>query len=103
VAAQVAANAADVQVVTRRSGTKLWVIAVRTSATATSRVTFTGLPQTTGGAHLARGEVMFEYAQRPLSPPVDPTKQAFRLVPVANDSFVDWFGPHDVHVYRFDL
>jgi hypothetical protein len=102
-AAQVSANAADVQLVTRRSGTKLWVIAVRTSATTTSQVTFAGLPPTAGGAHLTQGEVMFEYAQRPLSPPVDPTKQAFRVTAVANDGFEDWFGPHDVHVYRFDL
>lgn len=101
--AQVSANAADVQLITRRSGTRLWVIAARTSATATSKVMFTGLPLTAGGAHVTRGEVMFEYAQRPLSPPVDPTKQAFRLIAVANDGFEDWFGPHDVHVYRFDL
>ena len=46
---------------------------------------------------------MFEYVQRPLSPPVDPTKQAFRLVSVANDAFQDWFGPHDARVYRFSL
>ncbi len=103
VGTQVSANAADVQLVTRRNGTRLWVIAVRTSPTTTSQITFTGLPQTAGGGHLTQGEVMFEYAQRPLSPPVDPSKQAFRLIPVANDSFVDWFGPHDVHVYRFDL
>jgi len=24
-------------------------------------------------------------------------------VTVANGSFKDWFGPHDVHVYRFNL
>jgi hypothetical protein len=102
-ATQVAADAGDVQVLTRQSGNLLWVIAVRTSATITSTVTFSGLPHTSGGAGLSRGEVMFEYAQRPLSPPVDPSKQAFRLVTVANDSFADWFGPHDVHVYRFML
>jgi hypothetical protein len=27
----------------------------------------------------------------------------FRRVTVANDSYSDWFGPHDTHVYRFAL
>ena len=39
----------------------------------------------------------------PLPPPVRPDKQAFRSVSVANDGFRDWFGPNDVHVYRFGL
>jgi hypothetical protein len=46
---------------------------------------------------------MFEYVQRPLSPPIDPTKQAFRLVAVANGAFTDWFGAHDARVYRFSV
>jgi hypothetical protein len=46
---------------------------------------------------------MMEYAQRPLPPPVEPSKELFRVVAVANDSFADWFGPHDAHVYRFNL
>jgi hypothetical protein len=27
----------------------------------------------------------------------------FRSVSVADAGFRDWFGPHDVHVYRFGL
>jgi hypothetical protein len=100
---QVTANRNDVNVVTRKAGRTLYVIAVRRSPTATNKVTFSGLPQRSAGAHLSRGEVMFEYVQRPLSPPLDPTKQAFRLITVANDAFQDWFGPHDSRVYRFSL
>jgi len=96
--AQVTVNRSDVDVITRKDGQTLYVIAVRRSPTATNKVAFGGLP-----AQLSRGEVMFEYVQRPLSPPIDPTKQAFRLVPVANGGFQDWFGPHDARVYRFGL
>jgi hypothetical protein len=95
---QVTTNANDVDVVTRQDGQTIYVIAVRRSPTAESRVTFAGLP-----ARISGGEVMFEYVQRPLSPPIDPTKQAFRLVAVANGGFTDWFGPHDTRVYRFSL
>jgi hypothetical protein len=102
-ASQVTASEADIQLVTRRTGNTLHVIAVRPSATTTSRVTFSGLPPTASGVLLTTGEVMMEYAQRPLPPPVDPTKELFRVVPVANGSFSDWFGPHDAHVYRFNL
>ena len=30
-------------------------------------------------------------------------RQSFRSVGVASGGFRDWFGPHDVHVYRFQL
>jgi hypothetical protein len=95
---QVTTSANDVDVLTRKDGQTLYVIAVRRSSTTTNKVSFGGLP-----ASISRGEVMFEYVQRPLSPPVDPTKQAFRLVTVANGGFQDWFGPHDSRVYRFAL
>jgi hypothetical protein len=95
---QVTTSANDVDVLTRKDGQTLYLIAVRRSATATNKASFGGLP-----ASVSRGEVMFEYVQRPLSPPVDPTKQAFRLVTVANGGFQDWFGPHDARVYRFTL
>jgi hypothetical protein len=95
---QVTATAGDVELVTRKDGRTLYVIAVRRSPTTTNKVAFAGIPP-----RVSRGEVMFEYVQRPLSPPVDPTKQAFRLITVANGGFQDWFGPHDVHVYRFSL
>jgi hypothetical protein len=99
----VTATAADVELTTRRTGTTLYVIAVRRSATMTSRVTFNGLPPKQGGAALTAGQVMFEYTQDPLPPPIQPGNQQFRYVTVANGSFTDWFGPHDVHVYRFNL
>ena len=101
--AAVAANAADVELAARRSGNTLHVIAVRTSQTLTSQVQFTGLPNRLNGTALTGGQVMFEYAQSPPSPPVQPDKQQFRSVTVQNRSFSDWFGPHDVHVYRFNL
>jgi hypothetical protein len=96
-------SAADVELTARDDGTYLYVIAVRRSGTLTNRVTFSGLPRRHNGTHLGGGEVVFEYAQAPLPPPTDPTKQVFRRVTVANDSYSDWFGPHDTHVYRFAL
>jgi hypothetical protein len=100
--AAVTASAADVELTARRSGDVLHVIAVRRGAS-TSRVTISGLPPRRGGAQLAAGQVMFEYVQDPLPPPIQPDKQQFRSVKVANGSFKDWFGPHDAHVYRFNL
>ena len=100
--AAVTASAADVELTARRSGNFLYVIAVRRGGS-TSRVTFSGLPHKQSGAQLAVGQVMFEYEQDPLPPPVQPDKQQFRYVQVQNGSFKDWFGPHDVHVYRFNL
>jgi hypothetical protein len=96
------ATAADVELTARRSGSVLHVIAVRRGGT-TSRVTFNGLPPKLNGAPLTAGQVMFEYTQDPLPPPLQPDKQQFRFVTVGNGSFKDWFGPHDVHVYRFNL
>ncbi len=100
--AAVAASAADVELTARRSGDFLPVIAVRRGGS-TSRVTISGLPPRQGGAQLTAGQVMFEYAQDPLPPPIQPDKQQFRYVKVENGSFKDWFGPHDTHVYRFNL
>jgi hypothetical protein len=96
------ATAADVELTARRSGSVLHVIAVRRGGT-TSRVTFNGLPKKQNGALLTAGQVLFEYIQDPLPPPIQPDKQQFRFVTVRNGSFKDWFGPHDVHVYRFNL
>jgi hypothetical protein len=95
--AAVTASASDVELTARRSGNTLHVIACRRGGS-TSRVTISGLP-----ASLKAGQVMFEYVQDPLPPPIQPDKQQFRFVQVANGSFKDWFGPHDVHVYRFNL
>ena len=99
----VQASAADVELTARDDGTFLYVIAVRRSGTLTNRVTISHLPRRRNGTPIAGGEVVFEYAQSPLPPPTDPTKQVFRRIAVANDSFTDWFGPHDTHVYRFAL
>ena len=100
--AAVTASAGDVELTARRSGNVLHVIAVRRGGT-TSRVTISGLPPKQGGGPLTGGQVMFEYVQDPLPPPIQPDKQQFRSVQVANGSFKDWFGPHDAHVYRFNL
>ena len=101
-AGAVTASASDLQVATRQAGTTLYVIGVRTGAT-TSRVTFSGLPPKQGGSALAAGQVLFEYAQDPLPPPIQPGNEQFRHVQVSSGNFKDWFGPHDVHVYRFNL
>jgi hypothetical protein len=101
--AGVQASAADVEVAARDDGTFLYVIAVRRSGTITNRVTVSGLPRRRDGTAIVGGEAVFEYAQAPLPPPTDPTKQVFRRITVANGSFTDWFGPNDTHVYRFSL
>jgi hypothetical protein len=80
------ASAADIDMSVREAGGFLYVIAVRRGLK-TSRVSFSGLPKGVGA-----GEVLFEYADG-----------AFRTVAVSSSAFRDWFGPHDVHVYRFRL
>jgi hypothetical protein len=84
-----------VEVMSRRAGGFVYVVAARRNAT-TSQVRITGLPKSIRG-----GQVLFEYVQDPPPPPIDPTKQKFRSVAVSGGAFRDWFGPHDVHVYRF--
>jgi hypothetical protein len=97
-AATVTASAQDVELVARQDAQFLYVIAVRRSPTTTSRVTFSGLP-----GSISDGQVLFEYTQDPLPPPIGAGRQTFRTVGVANGTFRDWFGPHDAHVYRFGL
>jgi hypothetical protein len=75
----------------------LYVIAVRRSG-GVSRVRFTGLP-----AGVTDGEVLFEYEQRPLPPPITSGHQVYRRIPASSGSFSDWLAAHDVHVYRFAL
>jgi hypothetical protein len=98
----VKASAKDIDVVTRREGRFLYVLAARRGGT-TSRVGFTGLPRKRDGSPLRGGQVLFEYVQQPPPPPIGAGEQQFRSVPVASSGFRDWFGPHDVHVYRFAL
>ena len=64
----------------REAGDYVYVIAARREG-ATVKVSYSGLPQ-----DVRDGEVLFE------SP---------RHVTVEDGKFTDWFGPHDVHVYRF--
>jgi hypothetical protein len=96
----VKASTKAVELVTREAGDFLYVIAVRRGS-GTSRVAFSGLPKRRDGQPIAGGEVLFEYVQEPLPPPVEPSGQTFRTVPVADGRFRDWFAQHDVHVYRF--
>jgi hypothetical protein len=92
----VKASAPGVELVARRAGNTLFVIAVRRGGSV-SRVKFTGLPAVRGA------RVLFEYVQDPPPPPIEAGHQVFREVDVAGGSFSDWFAPHDVHVYRFAL
>jgi hypothetical protein len=101
--ATVTASVQDVELVAREDDRFFYVIAVRRGAATTgggptNRVTFSGLP-----AGIADGQVLFEYTQDPIPPPIGAGSQVFRTVGVTNGSFRDWFGPHDVHVYRFGL
>jgi hypothetical protein len=86
---------ADIELVTRRTATHLYVIAVRIGG-GVSVVEFAGLPQ-----RITRGEVLFEYVQQP--PPPAEGRQVPRPIAVAGGSFRDWFAPHDAHVYRFPV
>ena len=82
------ANAADIALSARETAGFLYLIAVRKSATLTSEVRFTGLPEgITGGTVLAH--------------PSNPARQ----VPVASGVATDPspFAPHNARVYRFPL
>ena len=83
----------QIELVTRRTATHLYVIAVRTAG-ATSRVGFTGLPRKRDGTAITRGEVLFEYQQQPLPPPTG-GRQVLRPISVSQNGFRDWFAPHD--------
>jgi hypothetical protein len=97
---RVKAGAKDVELVTREAGGFLYVIAVRRGS-ATSRVRFSGLPRKRNGRPITGGEVLFEYVQDPLPPPIEPNNQQFRTVSVDNGGFRDWLAQHDARVYRF--
>jgi hypothetical protein len=79
-------GAKGIELVARRAGSFLYLIAIRRDSQ-TSTVGFTGLPRSIRG-----GEVLHEWANG-----------AFRDVEVTAGGFRDWFGPHDVHVYRFKV
>jgi hypothetical protein len=95
---QAATQPADPQIelLTRRTATHLYVFAVKTGGTV-KQVTFRGIPRAITG-----GEVLFEYVQEPPPPPVT-GHQVPRPVRVRAGAVTDWFAPHDAHVYRFRL
>jgi hypothetical protein len=91
-----------VELITREAADFVYVIVVRRGS-ATSQVGFTGLPPRRDGRPIRGGEVLFEYEQQPLPPPIDLDHQTFRTIRVTNGHFRDWLGPHDARVYRFAL
>ena len=94
-------NVKQMELVTRKAGRFLYVIAVRI-AEGPSKIKFTGVPNRANGQPVKSGEVLNEWAQATLPPPIT-GNQALRRVTVTDGGFEDWFGPHDVHVYRFAL
>jgi hypothetical protein len=91
----------DIELVTRRTATHVYVIAVRIGGGITL-VDFAGLPRKRDGTAITEGEVLFEHVQDPLPPPIG-GRQAPRTIPVTGGAFRDWFAPHDSHVYRFAI
>jgi hypothetical protein len=75
-------GAKDMDFTVREAGEYIYLLASRRDAE-TAQVSYSGLP-----AGITDGEVLFE------SP---------RHVTVTDGKFTDWFGPHEVHVYRFRL
>ena len=73
-------GASDLEFRIRESGNYVFVLAAKREGE-TGQVTFSGLP-----AELTTGAVLFE----------EPRK-----VTAQAGSFTDWFGPNEVHVYRF--
>jgi len=86
----------DIELVVRRAGNFLYVIAVKRGGSP-ALVEFVGLPP------VSKGEVLFEYVQRPLPPPPLSNRQIPRPVKISAGGFRDWFSAHDAHVYRFTL
>src|SRR5207302_7419694 len=73
-------GASDVEFRVREVGNQIFILTAKREGS-TVRVTFHGLP-----AYVSAGELLFE------SP---------RKVTARAGSFTDWFGPNEVHVYRF--
>jgi hypothetical protein len=94
-------HSAQIELVTRRTSSHLYVIAVRIAGAA-SLVGFAGLPNKNDGTPITSGEVLFEYVQKPLPPPVG-GRQVPRPISVSGGAFRDWFATYDAHVYRFAL
>lgn len=77
---ELAADASAMEFLVREDGNDVYVLACKKEGP-TIRVRFSGLP-----ANCKDGTVVFE----------EPRK-----VEATNGSFTDWFGPFDVHVYKF--
>lgn len=73
-------GADDIEFCVREADTSMFLIAAKREGDTVS-VTFSGLP-----LDLSSGDVLFEQP---------------RTVSVSNGEFKDWFGPNEVHVYRF--
>jgi hypothetical protein len=71
---------AGLEYTVRESGDFIYILAAKREGE-TVQAAFTGLPQ-----NVTAGEVLFE---------------APRAVTAASGRFTDWFGPNEVHVYRF--
>jgi hypothetical protein len=76
----ISSSVKDVEYVVRESGDFLYILAARRESD-TSEIKFSGLP-----SGIADGTLLYE----------EP-----RAVKVTEGSFTDWFGPHEVHLYRF--
>jgi hypothetical protein len=76
----VAVKGDDIEFCVREVGDDIFVLACKRGGK-TSEVQFNGLPD-----HATGGDVLFE----------EPRK-----VQIHNGKFTDWFGPYEVHVYRF--
>lgn len=74
-------GASDVELLVRETDQHIYVLAAKREGS-TVRARFSGLPLPDG----ARGDVLYE----------DP-----RQVEIAVGAFSDWFGPNEVHVYKF--
>ena len=88
-------HSADIEIATRKTPQFLYVFVVRRGGV-TSHIGIAGLP-----AAMRGGEVLFEYVQDPLPPPLMPANQKFRSLAVTGGAFRDWFAPHDARAYRF--
>jgi hypothetical protein len=74
-------NGQGIEFVVRETPEALFILACDRDPVNTAQIKFTGLPSSAG-----EGKVLFE----------EP-----RTVKATNGSFEDWFGPFEVHVYRF--
>jgi hypothetical protein len=75
-------GAKDVEYLAREANGYLYILAAKRQGD-TVKVQFSGLPE-----GIADGEVLYE---------------APRTVAVSSGKFTDWFAPHDVHIYRFNM